>query len=126
MMLRDADAALVIGDPALRLEPTQLPYQWLDLAGEWQSLTGLPFVFAAWAGKPGLPLHRLSELTVASYHFGKERIAEIVQSEAGPRGISEALADVYLRHHLWYELGPQEYRGLEAFLKLAGLAEVHV
>jgi predicted solute-binding protein len=125
-MLRVADAALVIGDPALRLEPTKLPYQWLDLAGEWHSLTGLPFVFAAWAGKPGLALKVLTELTVASYHFGKELIPEIARSEAHKRGISEALANDYLRHHLWYELGAPEHKGLEEFLNLAGLGAVHV
>jgi predicted solute-binding protein len=125
-MLEIADAALVIGDPALRLDPARLPYECLDLAAEWQALTALPFVFAAWAGKRGLPLEALTTLTVASYDYGRDRIADIVRTEAPTRGISEQLADDYLRHRLWYELGPQEHLGLEAFLKLAGLRMVGV
>ena len=49
-MLEVADAALLIGDPALRLNVEALPYQVLDLGREWTELTGLPMVFAVWAG----------------------------------------------------------------------------
>lgn len=49
-MLRDADAALLIGDEALRehWEPTPglLAY---DLGSEWTAWTGLPMVYAVWA-----------------------------------------------------------------------------
>ena len=48
-MLEAADAALVIGDPALYLD-TDVPR--LDLGEEWQRRTGLPFVYAFWAGPP--------------------------------------------------------------------------
>ena len=125
-MLEHADAALIIGDPALRLNPAESRYQCLDLAEEWYTLTRLPFVFAAWAGKPGLPLQHLSELTTGSYRFGMQCIDEIVRTEAPRRNISEELAGRYLRHHLWYELGRSELEGLEEFLKLAGLGMVGV
>jgi chorismate dehydratase len=46
-MLRDHDAALVIGDPALRIDRSR--YLTFDLAEEWNRLTGKPFVFAFWA-----------------------------------------------------------------------------
>ena len=49
-MLAHADAALIIGDPALRLDPLQLPYLVTDLGLEWTEWTGLPMVFAVWAG----------------------------------------------------------------------------
>ena len=60
----DADAALVIGDPAMRLEASArgLDLKIYDLAEEWRAMTGLPFVFAVWAARedvcdkaPGLP-----------------------------------------------------------------------
>jgi predicted solute-binding protein len=121
-MLQSADAALIIGDPALRIQPDSLPYEWLDLAEVWFSMTGLPFVFAAWAGKPGLPVLALRQLTLGSYQYGRQHIAEIAAAEAGKRQISVDLADRYLRHHLHYEIGSKELEGLDMFLSLAGLA----
>lgn len=120
-MLHDADAALIIGDPALRLQPEELPYQYLDLGAEWFSLTGLPMVFAAWAGKPGIASGTLERITTGSYIFGKSRISEIVEQEHAPRAITHELADRYLRHHIRFELGASELKGLEAFLDLAQL-----
>src|SRR6185369_1716413 len=46
-MLRDHDAGLVIGDPALQVDRSQ--YVTLDLAEEWNRQTGKSFVFAFWA-----------------------------------------------------------------------------
>src|SRR5450432_1409947 len=42
-MLRIADAALIIGDPALRIE-LSVPYHVYDLGAEWVEMTGLPMV----------------------------------------------------------------------------------
>ncbi|HTU43604.1 MAG TPA: menaquinone biosynthesis protein [Bryobacteraceae bacterium] len=120
-MLCDADAALIIGDPALRLNPEELPFQYLDLGAEWLKLTGLPMVFAAWAGKRGLPLHELERLTSASYEFGRARLSEIVEQASVEHGVSRALAERYLRQHIRYELGAKEQDGLQAFLRLANL-----
>src|SRR5947207_225830 len=53
-MLRVADAALIIGDPALRLNPALLPYEVHDLGAEWVEMTGLPMVFAVWASRGGI------------------------------------------------------------------------
>ena len=120
-MLATADAALVIGDPALLLDPATEPTPCLDLAGEWLQLTGLPFVFAAWAGKPGLAVGRLHKLTTESYAFGQERLTEIIDHEFKKRQITRELADRYLRQHIRFELGARQMEGLETFLALAGL-----
>ncbi len=120
-MLARSDAALVIGDPALRLQPDKLPYECLDLGAEWLALTGLPMVFAAWAGKPGIPLAALEQITCGSYLFGKGRIEDIVEQEHAARGITAELAERYLSHHIRFELGADEQKGLEAFLELADL-----
>ena len=124
-MLTDADAALIIGDPALRLNRGELPFEWLDLGAEWLALTGLPMVFAAWAGKPGLPLKALQRLTRASYEFGRTRIGDIITQETPARDIGRGLALQYFAHHIRYELGPQELHGFETFLRLANLKTVH-
>jgi len=122
-MMKHADAALIIGDPALRIKPNETPYEWLDLGAEWLSLTQLPMVFAVWAGKPRLPVAELGELTRSSYEFGKTRLTEIAAAEYANRGISHELADEYLRHYIHFEIGAQERRGLETFFELAGLTE---
>jgi predicted solute-binding protein len=120
-MLEATDAALIIGDPALRIDPEEHPFEWLDLAGEWRSLTHLPMVFAAWAGYPGIPIAQLHDITVGSCRYGSERLDDFVAAEAEARGISRELASHYLREHIKFELGPREQRGMEAFLELAGL-----
>jgi chorismate dehydratase len=122
-MLAQSDAALIIGDPALRLKPEELPYECLDLGAEWLTLTGLPMVFAAWAGKPGLPLEDLKKITLGSYEFGKGALDEIVSDQYVQRGVTKELADYYLRHYIRFELGAEEQRGLQAFYELAGLKQ---
>ena len=121
VMLTTADAALIIGDPALLLDPAKESAPCLDLADEWWKLTGLPFVFAAWAGKPGLAVGRLHSLTTESYAFGRQRLTAIIDQEFKKRQITRELADRYLRHHIRFELGARQMEGLETFLSLAGL-----
>ncbi len=120
-MLAQADAALVIGDPALRMHPETLPFASLDLGAEWFKLTRLPMVFAAWAGKPGLPIEEFSEIARGSYQFGRERLDEIVEEQYAVRGITRELAKKYLTQYIRFELGAKELEGLERFLRLAGL-----
>ncbi len=121
-MLATADAALIIGDPALRIAPEKLSFECLDLGAEWFMLTGLPMVFALWAGKPGIAVEPLSEITLRSYAFGKSRLRDIVEQEHASRGISQELAEKYLREHIRYELGAKEHEGLETFVALADLS----
>jgi predicted solute-binding protein len=120
-MLSAADAALIIGDPALHIDPATLPYECLDLGEEWRLLTGLPMVFAAWGGKRGLPFPALEKITRGSYAYGAERIDEIIAQEHHKRGISQELATQYLKKNIRYALGRQEEKGLDAFLELAEL-----
>lgn len=120
-MLSHADAALIIGDPALRVSPGALPYEWLDLGAEWFSFTGLPFVFAMWAGKAPLPGERLGAITLGSYRFGKTQLGEIAEQEHARRGITRELAEHYITRHIRFELGAKEQEGLETFLRLAKL-----
>src|SRR4029079_1886172 len=51
MMLATCDAALLIGDPALFADYRALEADKIDLGDTWTSLTGLPFVWAFWAGR---------------------------------------------------------------------------
>lgn len=118
-MLDQADAALIIGDPALRLDLSSLPYEVVDLGQEWVELTGLPMVFAVWGGRKEYITAEVIKALVESCRFGREHLEDIVKIEGTARGIPEALAREYLTRHIVNELGPQEYEGLDLFLRFA-------
>jgi predicted solute-binding protein len=118
-MLRMADAALIIGDPALRIEPALLPYHVYDLGAEWVEMTGLPMVFAVWAGRKGVVTAPVVEAFRDSCRYGREKLDEIVSSESARREFSPGLVREYLTRHIVHELGPREYQGMELFLEYA-------
>ena len=118
-MLRIADAAVIIGDPALRIDPARLPYYVYDLGGEWVEMTGLPMVFAVWAGRHGVVTPEVAEAFRESCRYGRARIQEIVASEAPRRGFPPAFVEEYLTRRIVNELGPREYQGMDLFLSYA-------
>jgi len=118
-MLRSADAALIIGDPALRIDPVRLPYFTYDLGAEWVEITGLPMVFAVWAGRAEAVTAPLAEAFRESCRFGRARIDEIVASEAARREFAPALVREYLTRNIVHELDAHDYEGLELFLRYA-------
>jgi chorismate dehydratase len=117
-ILASHDAAIRIGDKALH-EP--LPEGGIahDLAGAWRGWTGLPFVFAVWAARPGA----LDAETVGwlheSYRRGRAAIDEIAAEHAAVVGGDRALLRRYLTEHVRFEVGDEELRGLHRFLELA-------
>ena len=114
-MLDHADACLIIGDPALHLDPATLPFHVMDLGAEWFALTGLPMVFAVWASRTDAP----PEPFMDSLRFGKSHIDEIVDLEYKRRGITRELAHGYLTRVIVFELGAKEYQGMALFLEYA-------
>ena len=118
-MLSKCDAALIIGDPALLIEPARLPYRVLDLGQEWTDLTGLPMVFAVWAARRCYASQPFRD----SLRFGMEHMDEIVAAEYAKRSISEELAREYLTRNVTFDLGPSERAGLDLFLQYA--REIH-
>jgi chorismate dehydratase len=117
-MLGIADAALIIGDPALRID-LDVPYYVYDLGAEWVEMTGLPMVFAVWAGRKGVIAPEVAEAFRGSCRYGRERIEEIVAAEAAAREFPIELVRRYLTHHIVHDLGPREYQGMELFLRYA-------
>lgn len=121
-MLDAADAALIIGDPALLLDPADLRRQGFyvaDLGEEWLDLTGLPMVFAVWAGDPALVTTELEQAFVDSWQYGRDRLHEIVASEHRARGVSPEAAYEYLTRYIVFELGSRELAGMEKYLEYA-------
>ena len=122
-MLRVADAALIIGDPALRLDPERLPYEVHDLGGEWVEMTGLPMVFAVWAARKDAVTPEVIEAFHASCRYGIEHMDEIVAVESARLDLTPELVRDYLTHHIVHELGPREYEGMGLFLEYARLKD---
>jgi len=118
-MLRAADAALLIGDAALRLNPALLPYEVHDLGGEWVEMTGMPMVFAVWAARKGVVTPDVVAAFRESCRYGRERIDEIVAAESPRRGFAPEVAREYLTRHIVHELGPRDYEGMDLFLRYA-------
>lgn len=123
-MLERADAALVIGDAALRIEPAALPnLACLDLGEEWWRLTGLPMVFALWAGQPGRVSQwnpdKLARLFAASLDYGMAHLEEIASSQAAALDFRVDLVREYLTRHIVFRIGAAEEAGLAEFLRLS-------
>ncbi len=118
-MLAQNDAALIIGDPALHLDPTGLPYHVYDLGAEWNAMTGLPMVFAVWAARPGILNAAMEQAFAGSYLYGRDHLDEIIETDAIPRGFSADLAREYLTRHIVFELGDRDRAGMELYRRLA-------
>jgi chorismate dehydratase len=127
-MLAHADAALIIGDNALLLEPGAAngsgePLQKIDLGSAWTGHTGLPFVYAFWAGRPGA----LTAEDVAALQETRDRgIARPDEIAAAyfDRPAERAVGAAYLRDNIKYSLGHEERAALEHFYRYAAEAGV--
>jgi chorismate dehydratase len=142
-MLQRADAALLIGDPALRLAITLEDAMRRDARGvlvcpasaaglessdelhvydmleEWQRGTGLPAVLAVWAARDGVANEEISRDFAASRDFGLAHIAEISELAALELHLPAAAMAVYLRQNIDYSLNQENRRGLEHFFARA-------
>ena len=115
-MLASADAALIIGDPALFLD---LPGDTMDLGEDWTRVTGRPFVYAFWAGRPGVVdeagVRRLQD----ALRHGLGRLDGIAASYNGLGAGQAARSESYLRHNIVYRLGEDEQMGVREFYRRA-------
>jgi chorismate dehydratase len=118
-MLKRCDAALVIGDPALFTDDDALGLERVDLSGEWTDMTGLPFVHAVWAGRPGALTADGVAALQAARDEGEAHVDEIVQASVGADDEKGRRALECLREQASYRLGEPELAGLRKFLELA-------
>ena len=117
VMLRDHDAALLIGDAALTARTEGLEVR--DLAAEWFSITGLPFVFAFWAVRADRALPDGIRPFLESRTMGIAKIP-LIAREAGARlRIDPGVVEEYLRVDIHYHMASEENRSLDLFYRQA-------
>jgi chorismate dehydratase len=123
-MLAKCDAALVIGDPALRARTAG--YHVYDLATEWKRFTGKPFVFAVWAIRMAAltgnaHATRVVEIFQRSRDNGlrPENIDQLAREWAPKIGISEQDVHAYLTENIHYHLDAENLEGLALFFRYA-------
>ncbi len=112
-------ATVAIGDDALFW--TGEAAERVDLGGAWSEWTGLPFVFAVWAG-PGAGDPALAPALHACYRTNAARLDELAQAAAPGDPARAALIGTYLRDSIRYPLGPREREGLQRYLTLGAEA----
>jgi chorismate dehydratase len=121
-MLRQADAGMVIGDPALKVNRSA--YFTYDLAEEWRALTGQPFVFAFWAVRQDALKDTsldLAEIFQRSRNHGLEsqNLRRIAEEWSSRLGLNEADVKAYLTENIHYFLDEPCEAGLQLFYRCA-------
>ncbi len=117
-MLASADAALIIGDNALLLDHETVGVRKIDLGEVWTESTGLPFVYAFWAGRDGAVTQADVAAMQQALAEGERRPDEIGRAYfADPA--RQAIAARYLRDNIKYRFGADERAGVELFYRYA-------
>jgi chorismate dehydratase len=127
-MLDTADAALIIGDPALFADPALLAgagsrgpgagVNKIDLGEVWTRLTGLPFVWAFWAGRADAAPPAICRLLRDTRDRGVAAIDVIAQREAPADAARQSLIARYLQRAIAYDLDGPFLDGLTTFYRL--------
>ena len=142
-MLRIADSALLIGDPALRLAiqaeqcvkpgadgewicggsqvglPQTSQLHLYDVVHEWWQLTERPAVLAVWAVRPEVATSELVADFSASLAFGLAHLPEICTEAASELQLPEKELSLYLRTNIDYSLDAENLKGLNEFFARA-------
>jgi len=116
-MLRENDAALIIGDPAMTFAREGL-YIW-DMAALWQKYTGLGFVFAMWAIRNDATDRAKYVDFAGARDEGVARIDEIVDYYLTRIPLSREELRFYLTDNIAFDLDDQMQNGLELYFQLA-------
>ena len=145
-MLEIADAALLIGDPALfaledreaRERRTGEHLLYLDLAHEWHRLTGTVWVSAFWGVRPdgltdsGITATQIVQDFQDSRDAGLAHIEDLADEWVARIALPRATICTYLSHNIWYHLDEACLSGLELFYRygvecgaLAAVPELH-
>ena len=144
-MLKQADAALVIGDPALRValkmdalagkspsgeqccqgDPDEMPVPGFetifvyDVAYQWEEMTGKPCVLAIWAGRRDAITPEVVADFRASKQYGLERLREIAEAASVKLELPPRALERYLADNINFDLDEENLAGLRLFFEKA-------
>ena len=147
-MLKQADAALVIGDPALRIsllmdalaakrpsedecckgDPDDMPvpgFETLfvyDIAHQWREMTAKPCVLAIWAGRREVVTPEVAADFLASKQYGLTQIREIAEAASIKLDLPPRALERYLTENIDFGLDEEELAGLELYFQKAAAA----
>ena len=147
-MLADADAALLIGDPALRVaicvdelsskkpsggpcctgDPNEQPVPGVetlfiyDVAHQWREMTGQPCVLAIWVARSEVVTPEVVADFLASKAYGLARIAEIAEGAALKLNLAAPALERYLRQNIDFSLDEENRAGLELYYRMCAEA----
>jgi chorismate dehydratase len=144
-MLADADAALLIGDPALRVriqmdgfqakqaaapgadccsgDAADLPVPGVDtlflydVAQQWREMTGKPCVLAVWAGRREVITPEVVADFLASRNYGLSRIGDIAEGAALKLDLPPNPLESYLRESIDFSLDAENLAGLNLYFQ---------
>ncbi|PYU35626.1 MAG: hypothetical protein DMG28_02280 [Acidobacteria bacterium] len=142
-MLSQADAALLIGDPALRVtlkaealmsklpsseiccggDPGEQPVPGVDtlflydVAYQWHEMTGRPCVLALWVARREAATPEVVADFLASRDYGMARIVEIAEDAAQQLGLPALALERYLRENIDFSLDAENRAGLELYFE---------
>ncbi|GAA2787016.1 menaquinone biosynthetic enzyme MqnA/MqnD family protein [Streptomyces showdoensis] len=128
LMMQEADAAVLIGDAALRAslhEAPRLGLQVHDLGQMWKDWTGLPFVFAVWAARKDFlarepeTVHEVHQAFLASRDLSLEEVAKVAEQAARWEAFDAELLERYFRT-LDFRFGPEQLAGVREFARRTG------
>jgi chorismate dehydratase len=144
-MLENADAALIIGDPALRIavkmdqlagkapsgntccqgDISDMPVPGresifvYDVAHEWQEMTGKPCVLAIWAGRREAITPEVVTDFLVSKEYGMARIAEIADAASMKLDLPPKDLEKYLTDNINFDLDAENIEGLNLYYRKA-------
>ncbi len=143
-MLERADAALIIGDPALRVsvkmdalhaktpsagdpcctdDPDAAPVPGVrmlfvyDVVSEWRAWTGLPAVLAFWVARRGVATPEIAADFLASKLYGMARIPDIARQASDQLQLPEEAIVGYLRGNIHFDLDDENLAGLDRYYR---------
>ncbi|MEE4423946.1 MULTISPECIES: menaquinone biosynthetic enzyme MqnA/MqnD family protein [Streptomyces] len=128
LMMQEADAAVLIGDAALRAnlhDGPRLGLEVHDLGQMWKDWTGLPFVFAVWATRRAYlerepdVVQEVHEAFLASRDLSLEEVGKVAEQAARWETFDEPVLERYFTT-LDFRFGPDQLRGVTEFARRVG------
>ncbi len=128
LMMREADAAVLIGDAALRanlIEAPRLGLEVHDLGRMWKEWTGLPFVFAVWAARRDYlarepeVVRQVHQAFLASRDLSLEEVTKVAEQAARWEAFDAGVLEEYFTT-LDFRFGPAQLKGVTEFARRVG------